>query len=71
MERKLSIKFQDVDISLCEETDDIDLIHSCNFRELVLDNVNIIGFKGDCLIRTWLDGEIRMNCPNRRKWLYS
>lgn len=23
--------------------------------------VNITGFKGDCLIRTWSDGEIRMN----------
>ena len=61
VERKLSIKFQNVDLSMREGSENIDLIHICNFRELVLDNVNITRFKGDCLIRTWSDGEISMN----------
>ena len=53
---KLTLK--DIEITLREGYENIDLIHACNYSSIVLDNVSVSGFKGECMVRKWSEGEI-------------
>ncbi len=59
-ENKLTLKLEDVSISLREGAEDIDLIHACNYETLTLKNVTVSNFHGDCLVRTWSDDTVKL-----------
>ena len=56
----LTLKIENTDISLREGCGLKALIHAAGYELIKIDGVNISGFSGDCLVRTWSDGKIEV-----------
>ena len=50
-----SLTLENTDISIREGAALTALVHACNCELVKLENVNLEGFKGDCLVRAWSD----------------
>jgi len=61
---QVSLKLKNVEITMREGFEDIDLVHVCNYDNITLENLSVPNYKGDCLIRKWSDGEITLNNVN-------
>ena len=55
---KLSLSLENVNIGIREGHENIDLINACNFDTITLKDVKINNLNGECLVRTWSDGNI-------------
>ena len=54
----LTLKIEDTSITVREGADLRALVHAAGFEKISLRNVKVANFKGDCLVRTWSDGEV-------------
>ncbi len=59
-DEKVDLRLENVRVKLREGSEKIDFIHICNFDNLVLRNVRVGGFEGDCFVKKWSDGNIAM-----------
>ncbi len=60
---KLTLKLENVDLSIREGSEGLDLIHACNYDSITLDNVKIDGKIGS-LIKKWSDGDVILRDVN-------
>ena len=54
----LKLTMENASIGIREGADLKALIHASGFERITLDNIRTEGFSGDCLVRTWSDGEV-------------
>lgn len=59
-DKKIDLKLENVKLSMRKGSEKISLIHICNFNNLVLKNVCVDNFEGDCLVKKWSEGNIQM-----------
>lgn len=57
----LVLTLSDVSVKMREETNADSFMHAAFFETLTLDNVTVEGFSGEALIKTWSEGDIRLN----------
>lgn len=57
-ENKVEIVFSDVSIEFSEGAENIDFMHTCNFKNISFNNVSAKNFCGGAVIKKWSDGEI-------------
>ena len=63
-EAPVTLKLIDVDMSIREGFENIDLINACNYECIKLKNVNVSNFKGECIVRKWSDGDVMFSNVN-------
>lgn len=54
----VTLKLIDVEMSIRDGFENIDLINACNYECIKLNNVNALNFKGECVVRKWSDGDV-------------
>jgi len=55
---RITLKMENVDLSLREGHEEIDLLHVCNYDEISLKNVTVKNASGGSLIKKWSEGRI-------------
>ena len=55
---KFDLSLENVNIEIRKGYEDIDLINACNFDTIKMKNVRVKNLSGECLVRTWSDGNI-------------
>ena len=55
---KFDLSLENVNIEIRNGYEDIDLINACNFDTIKLKNVRVKNLSGECMVRTWSDGNI-------------
>ena len=60
-ECKVELKMENVFVDICKEASLNELIRSCNYDRIIMDNVHINDFKGECLIKTRSNGKIELS----------
>lgn len=55
---KFDLSLENVNIEIRKGYEDIDLINACNFDTIKLKNVRVKNLSGECMVRTWSDGNI-------------
>ncbi len=58
VDEKIDLKLENVKIKMRKGFEKISLIHICNFNNLVLRNVSVDNYEGDCLVKKWSEGNI-------------
>lgn len=64
---KFNLSLENVNIEIRKGCEKNDLINACNFNIIKLENVKIKNLSGECLIRTWSDGNIITDNVNADK----
>ena len=60
----VTLKLKNIEITMREGYEDVDLVHICNYDSIVFENLSVPNYKGDCIIRKWSDGKITLNNVN-------
>ena len=66
----VTLKLKNVEITMREGYEDIDLVHICYYDSVVFENLSVSNYKGDCIIKKWSDGKIvlnNVNCGNAKE----
>ncbi|MBQ2614433.1 MAG: hypothetical protein IJB80_03770 [Clostridia bacterium] len=65
-ENPVTLELKNLEISMRKGSEEIDFMHIANYEKVSLKNVTLQNFKGKNLIKTWSDGEVKienLTCP--------
>lgn len=57
----VTLELKNLEISLRKGFENIDFMHTANYKKILIENVRIENCKSETLIRKWTDGEIELN----------
>lgn len=60
-ELKASLTLRNVSLNLREGFTNIDLVHACNYKDIIFDHVNINNYEGNALVKVWSDGNVEFH----------
>ena len=60
-ETPVSLSMKNVDVTMKEESENIEFMHAGNYDTIRLDHLTVRNFTGKALIKTWSDGSILLN----------
>lgn len=58
----VTLELVNVDISMRESFEKTDFIHAANYKKILLENVNVGNYQGECLVKSWTSGDVQ--CKN-------